>query len=177
MTTPAVPLLAQRAWGIAAVALVVLSVLPTLFVLLLAATVDEQYGWLLIPAFGGIPYLLADEPQLANPMDAYFEAVSGFTATGATTLTDIEALDRSLLLWRQFTQWLGGMGIVVLAIAVLPRLRIGGRQLLQSELAGPTEMERLTATIRENAKSAIWPTRSIGALNGPGFNRDRLSFA
>jgi trk system potassium uptake protein len=111
--------------------------------------------WLLIPAFGGIPYVLADEPQLANPMNAYFEAVSGFTATGATTLTDIEALDRSLLLWRQFTQWLGGMGIVVLAIAVLPRLRIGGRQLLQSELAGPTEMERLTATIRETARR-LW---------------------
>lgn len=76
--------------------------------------------WLLIPAFGAIPYLLADEPQLANPMNAYFEAMSGFSATGATVLTDIEVLDRSLLLWRQFTQWLGGMGIVVLAIAVLP---------------------------------------------------------
>jgi trk system potassium uptake protein TrkH len=111
--------------------------------------------WLLIPAFGAIPYLLADEPQLANPMNAYFESVSGFTATGATTLTDIEALDRSLLLWRQFTQWLGGMGIVVLAIAVLPRLRVGGRQLLQSELAGPTEMERLSATIRETARR-LW---------------------
>lgn len=111
--------------------------------------------WLLIPAFGAIPYLLANEPQLANPMNAYFEAVSGFTATGATTLTDIEALDRSLLLWRQFTQWLGGMGIVVLAIAVLPRLRIGGRHLLQTELAGPTEMERLTATIRETARH-LW---------------------
>lgn len=111
--------------------------------------------WLLIPAFGGIPYVLADEPQLANPMNAYFEAVSGFTATGATTLTDIEALDRSLLLWRQFTQWLGGMGIIVLAIAVLPRLRIGGRQLLQSELAGPTEMERLSTTIRETARR-LW---------------------
>lgn len=111
--------------------------------------------WLTIPAFGSLPYLFADEPQLARPVDAYFEAVSGFTATGATVLTDIEALDSSLLMWRQFTQWLGGMGIIVLAVAVLPRLRVGGRQLLQSELAGPTEVERLTATIRETARR-LW---------------------
>ncbi len=111
--------------------------------------------WLLVPAFAALPYLLAGEAQLSNPIDAYFEAVSGFTATGATVLTDIEALDQSLLFWRQFTQWLGGMGIVVLAIAVLPRLRIGGRQLLQSELAGPTETERLTASIRDTARR-LW---------------------
>ncbi len=111
--------------------------------------------WLLVPAFGAIPYLLADEAQLSNPIDAYFESMSGFTATGATALIDIEALDRSLVMWRQFSQWLGGMGIVVLAIAILPRLRVGGRQLLQSELAGPTEMERLTTTIRETARR-LW---------------------
>ncbi|MCC6221979.1 MAG: TrkH family potassium uptake protein [Thermoleophilia bacterium] len=111
--------------------------------------------WLLVPAFGSLPYQLADEVQLANPIDAYFEAVSGFTATGATVLVDVEALDRSLLFWRQFSQWLGGMGIVVLAIAVLPKLRVGGRQLLQSELAGPTELERLTVTIRETARR-LW---------------------
>ena len=111
--------------------------------------------WLLVPALGGLPYVLADEPQLANLIDAYFESVSGFTATGATVLTDVETLDRSLVIWRQFTQWLGGMGIVVLAIAVLPRLRVGGRQLLQSELAGPTELERLSVTIRETARR-LW---------------------
>ena len=88
-------------------------------------------------------------------MDAYFEAMSGFTATGATVLTDIEAVDSSLLMWRQFTQWLGGMGIIVLAVAILPRLRVGGRQLLQSELAGPDEIERLSATIRETARR-LW---------------------
>jgi trk system potassium uptake protein TrkH len=111
--------------------------------------------WLALPAFGALPYLLADEPQLARPVDAYFEAMSGFTATGATLLTDIESVDSSLLMWRQFTQWLGGMGIIVLAVAILPRLRIGGRQLLQSELAGPTELERLSATIRETARR-LW---------------------
>ena len=111
--------------------------------------------WLAVPAFGALPYLFADEPQLARPVDAYFEAMSGFTATGATLLVDIEALDRSLAMWRQFTQWLGGMGIIILAVAVLPRLRVGGRQLLHSELAGPTEVERLTSTIRETARR-LW---------------------
>ena len=111
--------------------------------------------WLAVPAFGALPYLFADEPQLARPVDAYFEAMSGFTATGATLLVDIESLDRSLAMWRQFTQWLGGMGIIILAVAVLPRLRVGGRQLLHSELAGPTEVERLTATIRETARR-LW---------------------
>ncbi|MBW3593578.1 MAG: TrkH family potassium uptake protein [Actinobacteria bacterium] len=111
--------------------------------------------WLLVPMFGCLPFVLAGVPQLSNPVDAYFEAVSGFTATGATVLTDIEALDRSMLIWRQFSHWLGGMGIVVLAIAVLPRLRVGGRQLLQSELAGPTEVERLSTTIRDTARR-LW---------------------
>ncbi|MGH2948346.1 MAG: TrkH family potassium uptake protein [Solirubrobacteraceae bacterium] len=111
--------------------------------------------WLVVPAFGALPFLLGGEPQLARPVDAYFESVSGFTATGATLLTDIEALDRSMLFWRQLTHWLGGMGIVVLAVAVLPRLRIGGRQLLESELAGPTQIERLSATIRQTA-GRLW---------------------
>ena len=111
--------------------------------------------WLVVPVFGMLPYLLVDEPQFANPMNAYFESVSGFTATGATILTDIEALAHSVAMWRQFSQWLGGMGIIILAVAVLPRLRVGGRQLLQSELAGPTEVERLTATIRETARR-LW---------------------
>ena len=111
--------------------------------------------WLVVPVFGALPYLLSGEPQLRNPVDAYFESMSGFTATGATVLTDIAALDRSLVMWRQFTQWLGGMGIVILAIAVLPRLRVGGRQLLQAELPGPTEVERLTVSIRETARR-LW---------------------
>ena len=111
--------------------------------------------WLIVPVFGMLPFLIGDVPQLADPVNAYFEAASGFTATGATVLTDVEALDRSMLFWRQFTHWLGGMGIVVLAVAVLPRLRIGGRQMLESELAGPTHIERLTATIRETARR-LW---------------------
>jgi trk system potassium uptake protein len=110
--------------------------------------------WLCAALVGGLPYLLADEPQLSSPVNAWFEAMSGFTTTGASVLTDIEALPRSLLMWRQFTQWLGGMGIIVLALAVLPRLRIGGRQLLESELPGP-DVERLAASIRRTARR-LW---------------------
>src|SRR5918998_1097874 len=75
--------------------------------------------------------------------------------SAATVVPNVEALDRSIVMWRQFSHWLGGMGIIVLAVAVLPRLRVGGRQLLQSELAGPTEVERLTATIRDTARR-LW---------------------
>ena len=111
--------------------------------------------WLLVPIFGALPFVLGDVPQLSRLVDAYFESVSGFTATGATVLTDIEALDHAMLFWRQLSHWLGGMGIIVLAVAVLPRLRVGGRQLLQSELAGPTEIERFATTIRETARR-LW---------------------
>lgn len=111
--------------------------------------------WLLIPIFGCLPYILAGGPVLSRPIDAYFEAVSGFTATGATLVPKVEALDRGMLFWRQLSHWLGGMGIIVLAVAILPRLRIGGRQLLQSELAGPTEIEQLGDTIRATARR-LW---------------------
>jgi trk system potassium uptake protein TrkH len=111
--------------------------------------------WLLVPIFGALPFILDGGPQLSRPVDAYFEAVSGFTATGATLVSKVEALNRSMLFWRQLTHWLGGMGIIVLAVAILPRLRIGGRQLLQSELAGPTEIEQLGDTIRQTARR-LW---------------------
>jgi trk system potassium uptake protein TrkH len=107
--------------------------------------------WLLAAAFGALPYLFSGEDQLSNPVDAYFESMSGFTTTGASVLTDIEGLSRSLAMWRQFTTWLGGMGIIVLALAVLPRLRVGGRQMFETEAPGP-EVEGLTTTIREAAR-------------------------
>jgi trk system potassium uptake protein TrkH len=110
--------------------------------------------WLLATLFVSLPYQLADLPQLERPLDAYFEAMSGMTTTGASVLTDIEALDRSVAMWRQQTQWLGGMGIIVLALAVLPRLRVGGRQLMESELPGP-ELEKLTSSIRDTARR-LW---------------------
>ncbi len=110
--------------------------------------------WLFVAFYGAIPYLLSGEGQLDRPVDALFESMSGFTTTGASLLTDVESLDRSLLIWRAETQWLGGMGIIVLVLAVLPRLRVGGRQLLESELPGP-EMESLGARIRQTAQR-LW---------------------
>jgi trk system potassium uptake protein TrkH len=110
--------------------------------------------WLLAPAFAGLPYLFIGGDQLSHPIDAYFEGMSGFTTTGASVVTDYDGISKSLGMWRQFTQWLGGMGIVVLAVAVLPRLRIGGRQLLESELPGP-EIAQLSERIRETART-LW---------------------
>jgi trk system potassium uptake protein TrkH len=107
--------------------------------------------WLFAAGFGALPYLLSGEDQLSSPVDAYFESMSGFTTTGASVLTDIDGLSRSIAMWRQFTTWLGGMGIIVLALAVLPRLRVGGRQMFETEAPGP-EVERLTVTIRDAAR-------------------------
>jgi trk system potassium uptake protein len=109
--------------------------------------------WLLVAVLGALPYLMA-EPQLARPTDALFESMSGFSTTGASVLTDIPALSRAMLMWRQFTTWLGGVGIIVLFLAVLPRLRVGGRQaLFKAEMPGP-EMP-LATTIRETARRFI----------------------
>jgi trk system potassium uptake protein len=110
--------------------------------------------WLFAAGLGALPYIFSGEDQISSPLDAYFEAMSGFTTTGATVLTDVEALPDSLLMWRQLTQWLGGMGIIVLALAVLPRLRVGGRQLLEHELPGP-EFDQMTARIRDTARR-LW---------------------
>jgi trk system potassium uptake protein TrkH len=110
--------------------------------------------WLLAAAFASIPYLFEGGAQLSNPIDAYFEGMSGFTTTGASVVTDYDEINKSLGMWRQFTQWLGGMGIIVLAIAVLPRLRVGGRQLMESELPGP-EIAALGERIRSTARK-LW---------------------
>jgi trk system potassium uptake protein TrkH len=109
--------------------------------------------WLLAAALGALPFLMAGGDQYSRPLDAYFEAMSGFTTTGATVATDVEALTHSLLIWRQFSQWLGGMGIIVLFLAVLPRLRVGGRQMFESELPGP-ELE-LSTRIQDTARR-LW---------------------
>jgi trk system potassium uptake protein TrkH len=110
--------------------------------------------WLLAPAFAALPYLFIGGDQLSSPVDAYFEGMSGFTTTGASVITDYDDVSRSLMMWRQFTQWIGGLGIVVLAIAVLPRLRVGGRQIFESELPGP-EIAQLSERIRETA-TMLW---------------------
>jgi trk system potassium uptake protein TrkH len=109
--------------------------------------------WLLIAVFGALPYVL-DEPQLSNPFDALFESMSGFSTTGATAIASVGDLSRSMAMWRQITAWMGGVGIIVLFLAVLPRLRIGGRQaLFKAESAGP-ELG-LATTIRESAQRFV----------------------
>lgn len=110
--------------------------------------------WIVAAGVAALPYLLSGEGQLDRPIDAYFEGMAGFTTTGGTMLTDVESLSHSLLIWRQLTQWLGGLGIIVLALAVFPRLRIGGRQLFESELPGP-EIESLSTRIRDTARR-LW---------------------
>jgi trk system potassium uptake protein len=108
-------------------------------------------AWLLVAGLGAMPFILLG---ILRPLDAYFEAMSGFTTTGATVIAHVEGLPRALLLWRAFTQWLGGMGIIVLAVALLPKLGVGGSQLMDAEAPGPT-LERLTPRIRETAR-LLW---------------------
>ena len=110
--------------------------------------------WLAAAALGALPYIFSGDPQVDRVVDAYFEGMSGFSTTGGSIVTDIEALPRGLAMWRQFSQWLGGIGIIVLALAVLPRLRVGGRQLLEHEMPGP-EIETLSTRIRDTARR-VW---------------------
>jgi trk system potassium uptake protein TrkH len=118
--------------------------------------------WILVAAFCSLPYLLG-VPQLSNPVDAFFESMSGFSTTGATVLTDVEALNSSTAMWRQFTAWLGGLGIIVLFLAVLPRLNVAGRQaLFRTEAPGP-ELG-LEATIRQTARRFLVLYVAITAL-------------
>ena len=110
--------------------------------------------WLLAAVVVALPYVFSGEAQLDRPVDALFEAMSGMTTSGGSILTDFAAVDRSMMIWRQFSQWIGGMGIVVLALAVLPRLRVGGRQLMEHETPGP-DLDPLTASIRDTARR-LW---------------------
>ncbi len=105
-------------------------------------------GWVLASLFGALPYLLTG--TLTSPADALFETASGFTTTGATVLLDIEAASRGMLFWRGFTQWLGGIGIIVLFVALLPELGPGARFLYKLEVPGPTA-EGLKPRIKDTA--------------------------
>jgi trk system potassium uptake protein TrkH len=109
--------------------------------------------WFLVAAACSVPFMLGTT-QLSFT-DAYFESVSGLTTTGATVLVGLENLPRSLLFYRQSLHFLGGMGIVILAVAILPMLRIGGSQLFRAESTGPIKDTRLTPRIAETAK-ALW---------------------
>ena len=105
-------------------------------------------GWAAISAFSALPLFLSGT---LGYLDAYFETMSGFTTTGATVIMNIDILPKSILFWRSMTQWIGGMGIIVLAVAILPALSIGGMQMFNAESPGP-KLDKLKPQIRETAK-------------------------
>lgn len=110
------------------------------------------FGWLIMSAFGSLPYMFSGAiPEFG---DAFFETISGFSTTGATVLIDIEAVDKGILFWRSLTQWIGGMGIIVLTVAILPILGIGGMQLFVAEAPGVSP-DKLQPRIKETAKR-LW---------------------
>lgn len=109
-------------------------------------------AWLFASAFGALPYVISG--AIPGYTEAFFETMSGFTTTGASILTAIEPLPRGILFWRSLTHWLGGMGIVVLTVALLPLLGVGGLQLLKAEAPGPS-VDKITPKITETAK-ILW---------------------
>jgi trk system potassium uptake protein TrkH len=110
--------------------------------------------WVTLGLSGSVPFFLTHDPDMTFT-DAVFESVSGLTTTGATVLTGLDNLPKAVLFYRQFLQWLGGMGIVVLAVAILPLLGVGGMQLYRAETPGPMKDSKLTPRITETAK-ALW---------------------
>jgi len=110
--------------------------------------------WTVLGLTGSLPFILATNPHMSLT-DSVFESISGLTTTGATVITGLDQLPKSILYYRQQLQWLGGMGIIVLAVAVLPMLGIGGMQLYRAETPGPMKDSKLTPRITETAK-ALW---------------------
>ena len=108
--------------------------------------------WTVLGVFGSLPFALTDALQL-TPAEAIFESISGLTTTGATVISGLDALPASILFYRQLLQWLGGIGIIVVAVAVLPMLGIGGMQLYKAETPGPSKDNKLTPRITETAKA------------------------
>jgi trk system potassium uptake protein TrkH len=117
-------------------------------------------GWVSVAAFGSLPYLLTGSiPSISG---AFFEAMSGLTTTGSSVVTDIDALPRGVVLWRSMTQWMGGMGIIVLSVAIMPLLGIGGMQLMQAEIPG-LSADRLRPRVRQTA-TVLWAAYALLTL-------------
>lgn len=110
--------------------------------------------WTVIGSAGALPFLLAADPNI-SVTDAFFESFSALTTTGATVIVGLDELPKAILFYRQFLQWFGGMGIIVLAVAILPVLGIGGMQLYRAEIPGPVKDTKVTPRIAETAK-ALW---------------------
>ncbi len=110
-------------------------------------------AWLVLTLFGAVPLFWSGATPTFT--DAFFESMSGLTTTGATVITELDGLPHAIQFWRQEMQWLGGMGIIILAVAVLPVLRVGGIQLYKAEVPGPVKNQKLTPRVTETAK-ALW---------------------
>jgi trk system potassium uptake protein TrkH len=117
--------------------------------------------WASLGIFGAVPYLV--DGSVADPMSAIFEAVSGFTTTGSTVVADIDSLSRATNLWRCMTHWLGGMGVVVLFVAVFPRLGVGAKHLFRTEVPGPIT-EGLRPRLKHTALTLWWIYSALTAL-------------
>jgi trk system potassium uptake protein TrkH len=111
-------------------------------------------AWLAVSVVGAIPFLIAGNGVVATPVDALFESMSGVSTTGATVLADFSAHSRAMLLWRQLIQWLGGLGVLVLAISVLSQLSVGGAQLMETE-SQTEDVEKLSPRIRQTTR-LLW---------------------
>lgn len=129
-------------------------------------------SWLLLALFGSLPFIISE--AIPGFIDALFETMSGFTTTGASVLKDIESLPKSILFWRSATHWLGGMGVIVLTLALIPSLKIAGMKLFRAEVTGPTKnkvLPRVAQTSRELYKVYIIMTiAEIAALKLAGLN-------
>ncbi|MDH2924942.1 trk system potassium uptake protein TrkH [Nicoletella semolina] len=110
--------------------------------------------WVVLGSLGAVPFILLENPNL-NFSESIFESFSGLTTTGATVITGLDYLPKAILFYRQFLQWLGGMGIIVLAVAIIPLLGIGGMQLYRAEMPGPLKEQKMRPRIAETAK-ALW---------------------
>lgn len=108
-------------------------------------------AWTTLATFGALPFLLSEHGSFSL-MDSVFESFSGLTSTGATVLTGIDDLPKSILFYRQFLQWIGGIGLIVLAVAIIPLLGVGGMQLYKAEIPGPVKDTKLTPRITQTAK-------------------------
>ena len=111
--------------------------------------------WTVLGLYGSLPFILASTPELSIS-DAVFESISGLTTTGATVLTGLDYLPKSILFYRQQLQWFGGIGIIVIAVAILPMLGVGGMQLYRAETPGPVKDSKLTPRITETAKNLFY---------------------
>ncbi|MCP4722840.1 MAG: TrkH family potassium uptake protein, partial [Desulfobacteraceae bacterium] len=142
----------------------VITLVAGLILMILSKKYDNDYinqkegmtvvalGWAAIGLFGALPFYFS--PEFTNFTDAFFESVSGFTTTGSSVMTNIEGAAPSLLFWRSFIQWLGGMGIIVLSLAILPFLGVGGIQLYKAEVPSPVP-DKLTPRLSDSAK-ILW---------------------